>query len=442
MKRLSFILLTVLTSLSFTACNDDQALPNGYVVQTQEASKTIVLKGAAGPQQGYNTLIPDPFSHPVYISLQENGIPQLAGAYFDFYMTAYSRLDQMTEVPDYKADGWTDNADIVPGKCYWAKYYDNTVFRFMKLRVDYVEGNNVGIEYYVTDITQERPNENVNANNASDNPGADGLEIPHLNATGFFVPHYVDYDGKHIMNLAVEWNAAMRHSSWVAFSFDSTTSQDNVKRGDGWKWDPVIPAELGEVTEDDHKSDGYDKGHLCASEDRVYCKEANDQTFFYSNISPQIGSFNQKYWAKLEALIQKWGRSTQQGVFDKVYVAKGGTINKLIKNWTGKQKANDGLYPTANADGKTNPKSGNGLVVPQYYYMAILAEKDSKLQAIGFYVPHSEDLPSSPSTADLQKYTCSIDYLEEQTGLDFFCNLMDNIEDEVEASFRLEDWQW
>ena len=62
MKRLSFILLTVLTSLSFTACNDDQALPNGYVVQTQEASKTIVLKGAAGPQQGYNTLIPDPFS--------------------------------------------------------------------------------------------------------------------------------------------------------------------------------------------------------------------------------------------------------------------------------------------------------------------------------------------------------------------------------------------
>ena len=52
MKRLSFILLTVLTSLSFTACNDDQALPNGYVVQTQEASKTIVLKGAAGPQQG------------------------------------------------------------------------------------------------------------------------------------------------------------------------------------------------------------------------------------------------------------------------------------------------------------------------------------------------------------------------------------------------------
>ena len=125
-----------------------------------------------------------------------------------------------------------------------------------------------------------------------------------------------------------------------------------------------------------------------------------------------------------------------------MYVAKGGTINKLIKNWTGKQKANDGLYPTADADGKTNPKSKNGLVVPQYYYMAILAEKDGKLQAIGFLVPHSEDLPAKPTTEDLQKYTCSIDYLEEQTGLDFFCNLMDTIEDEVESAFRLEDWQW
>lgn len=432
----------MLTSLSFTACDDDQAMPNGYVSQTQEASQTIVLKGVTGPQQGYNTLIPDPFRHPIYISVQEDGTPQLAGAYFDFYMTACSRLDQMTEVPDYTADGWTDNADIVPGKCYWAKYYDNNVFRFMKLRVDYLEGNNVGVEYFMVSDTQERPNENKNANSDINNEAAQLLEIPRVNTTNFLAAHYVDYNEQHIMNLAIEWNAAMRHSSWVAFSFDSTTSQDNVKRGDGWKWDPMIPVNLGEVSEDDHKSDGYDKGHLCASEDRVYCKEANDQTFFYSNISPQIGSFNQKYWAKLEALIQKWGRSTQKGEYDKVYVAKGGTINKLIKDWTGKQKANDGQYPTANADGKTSPKSKNGLVVPQYYYMAILAEKDGKFQAVGFYVPHSEDLPGNPTTEDLQKYTCSIDNLEEQTGLDFFCNLMDTIEDEVEASFRLEDWQW
>lgn len=442
MKKFFLYITMAVTAMAFTACDDDQSQPNGYIANTTEGSKTIVLKGFTGYQDGYSTLIPDPFTRPLYISRTEGATPQFAGAYYDFYTTTSASLEEMKLPSSEDATVWQTNVDIMPGKCYWARYYDKEVFRFMKMRVAYIEGNNVGVEYIVVSDTQERPNENKNANSDIDDEAAQLLEIPRVNTTNYFAAHYVDYDKQHIMNLAIEWNAAMRHSSWVAFSFDSTTSQDNVKRGDGWKWDPVIPAELGKVTEDDHKSDGYDKGHLCASEDRVYCKEANDQTFFYSNISPQIGSFNQKYWAKLEALIQKWGRSTQQGVFDKVYVAKGGTINKLLKDWTGKQKANDGLYPTADADGKTNPKSKNGLVVPQYYYMAILAEKDGKLQAIGFYVPHSEDLPAKPTTEDLQKYTCSIDYLEEQTGLDFFCNLMDTIEDEVEASFRLEDWQW
>lgn len=430
------------TALSFTACDDDQSQPNGYIANTAEGSKTIVLKGFTGYQDGYNTLIPDPFTHPLYISKQEGAAPQFAGSYFDFNITSAASLNDM-KLPELEsAAEWQTNADIIAGKCYWARYYDNDVFRFMKFRVAYIEGNNVGIEYLVVDDTQERPNENKNANSDIDNPAATLLEMPRINTTNFLAAHYVDYNSQHIMNLAIEWNAAMRHSSWVAFSFDSTTSQDNVKRGDAWGWDPLIPVELGKVIEDDHKSDGYDKGHLCASEDRVYCKEANDQTFLYSNISPQIGSFNQKYWAKLEALIQKWGRSTQNGVYDKVYVAKGGTINKLLKDWTGKQKANDGLYPTADADGKSSPKSKNGLVVPAYYYMAILAEKDGKFQAIGFLVPHSEDLPAKPTTADLQAYTCSIAHLEEQTGIDFFCNLKDNVEREVESAFRLEDWQW
>lgn len=430
------------TALSFTACDDDQSQPNGYIANTADGSKTIVLKGFTGYQDGYNTLIPDPFTHPLYISKQEGAAPQFAGTYFDFNITSAASLNDM-KLPELEsAAEWQTNADIIAGKCYWARYYDNDVFRFMKFRVAYIEGNNVGIEYLVVDDTQERPNENKNANSDIDNPAATLLEMPRVNTTNFLAAHYVDYDNQHIMNLAIEWNAAMRHSSWVAFSFDSTTSQDNVKRGDAWGWDPLIPVELGKVIEDDHKSDGYDKGHLCASEDRVYCKEANDQTFLYSNISPQIGSFNQKYWAKLEALIQKWGRSTQNGVYDKVYVAKGGTINKLLKDWTGKQKANDGLYPTADADGKSSPKSKNGLVVPAYYYMAILAEKDGKFQAIGFLVPHSEDLPAKPTTADLQAYTCSIAHLEEQTGIDFFCNLKDNVEREVESAFRLEDWQW
>ena len=93
----------------------------------------------------------------------------------------------------------------------------------------------------------------------------------------------------------------------MAFEFDPITSQDNVKRTNEWEQDDPNIDNSVEVTESMHKSDGYDKGHICASEDRVYSTSANKQTFYYSNISPQIGSFNQKYWAALEKQVQTWG---------------------------------------------------------------------------------------------------------------------------------------
>lgn len=82
----------------------------------------------------------------------------------------------------------------------------------------------------------------------------------------------------------------------------------------------------------------------------------------------------------MEKQVQTWGRSTQQSVYDKVYVTKGGTINKLLTNFTGTLKANDQLYPTTDADGKTV----RGLIVPAYYYMAILSEKNGVYKTIGF----------------------------------------------------------
>ena len=39
------------------------------------------------------------------------------------------------------------------------------------------------------------------------------------------------------------------------------------------------------------------------------------------------------------------------------------------------------------------------------------------------------------------KYAISIDELEKRTGIDFFCNLPDNIENAVESSYYLSDWK-
>lgn len=427
MKKHLFILGLAL-ALFNVGCDDQNTIPNGYVQTTQEGASTLVLKGYENAALGFSVFQPEGFDSPFYIQDKK-----FAGNAYSFTQVAAARLDEMTTVPANVE--WQSDATVTAGAAYWARYAASTVYRFVKFRVSDINGNNVTIEYVVTDQTEERPNDNVNANTGYDNVSVTGYEIPHLNDQNVYADHYVTMDGVQILNYALEWDNTKRHANWVAFTFDTTTSADNVKRTDAWSVDPKLPAEM-QVQESDHKNDGFDKGHLCASEDRVYLKEANDQTFYYSNISPQLNDFNGGFWRKLETRVQTWGRSTADGVYDKVYVTKGGTLNKLLKNFKGTTV--DGGTPTTDANGFTI----HGLACPEYYYMAVLSQKDDVFHAIAFLVPHKEGMTRNPSSDELKEYVVSVDKLEEETGIDFFCNLPDVLENEVEAACNLKDWAW
>ncbi|HJF08056.1 DNA/RNA non-specific endonuclease [Phocaeicola coprocola] len=427
MKKHLFILGLAL-ALFNVGCDDQNTIPNGYVQTTQEGASTLVLKGYENAALGFSVFQPEGFDSPFYIQDKK-----FAGNAYSFTQVAAARLDEMTTVPANVE--WQSNATVTAGAAYWARYAASTVYRFVKFRVSDINGNNVTIEYVVTDQTEERPNDNVNANTGYDNVSVTGYEIPHLNDQNVYADHYVTMDGVQILNYALEWDNTKRHANWVAFTFDTTTSADNVKRTDAWSVDPKLPAEM-QVQESDHKNDGFDKGHLCASEDRVYLKEANEQTFYYSNMSPQLNDFNGGFWGKLEARVQTWGRSTAEGVYDKVYVTKGGTLNKLLKNFKGTTV--NGGTPTTDANGFTI----HGLACPEYYYMAVLSQKDDVFHAIAFLVPHKEGMTRNPSSDELKEYVVSVDKLEEETGIDFFCNLPDVLENEVEAAYNLNDWAW
>lgn len=427
MKKHLFILGLALTLFN-VGCDDQNTIPNGYVQTTQEGASTLVLKGYENAALGFSVFQPEGFDSPFYIQDKK-----FAGNAYSFTQVAAARLDEMTTVPANVE--WQSDATVTAGAAYWARYAASSVYRFVKFRVTDITGNNVTIEYVVTDQTEERPNDNVNANTGYDNVSVTGYEIPHLNDQNVYADHYVTMDGVQILNYALEWDNTKRHANWVAFTFDTTTSADNVKRTDAWSVDPKLPAEM-QVQESDHKNDGFDKGHLCASEDRVYLKEANEQTFYYSNMSPQLKDFNGGFWRKLETRVQTWGRSTADGVYDKVYVTKGGTLNKLLKNFKGTTV--DGGTPTTDANGFTI----HGLACPEYYFMAVLSQKDDVFHAIAFLVPHKEGMTENPSSDELKEYVVSVDKLEEETGIDFFCNLPDVLENEVEAACNLNDWAW
>lgn len=96
----------------------------------------------------------------------------------------------------------------------------------------------------------------------------------------------------------------------------------------------------------------------------------------------------------------------------------------------------------------TTDKNGftiKGLACPQYYFIALLGVKGDKYQAIGFKVEHRDDYgytydKNQAPVSVVKKCAFSIDELEEFTGIDFFCNLPDDIEAKVEAEWDPAYW--
>lgn len=273
---------------------------------------------------------------------------------------------------------------------------------------------------------------NENSNSWYGNATAMRLEMPALkkDRTGmYFITHEANINNTSTtktVNYSIEFDSTACHSRWVAFAFDDTTKQRHTSRSDAWASDPLLP-EACRLT--GYFPNPYNRGHLCASADRLFSTEGNQQTFYLSNMSPQLGNFNGGYWVVLESLIQSWGRF---GSFKKLYVCKGGTIEDT------QVKA---------AISCTNTKGSKVTVkVPKYYFMAILAETSKpSYQAIGFLMEHKDygyTSNNKPDTQDMKQHAMSIDKLEEMTGIDFFCNLNDAVENTVEKSYSENAWTW
>lgn len=248
------------------------------------------------------------------------------------------------------------------------------------------------------------------------------LEIPALKGGSMnqFITHTTKRNGKDYPTYSlVEYSYKYKHSYWIAYRFDNTTG-GNVGRNEAYKPDPELPSQYA-AKHNDYTNSGYTRGHLCASSDRQYSKEANQQTFYMSNISPQSGNgFNQSgsAWNTGEDKVQAWGYNISRST-DTLYVVKGGTIGEgMIKGYI-----------------------KNEIAIPKYFFMAVLFRSGDNYKAIGFYMPH-ENLKDDPDKKDPKKYLMSIDALEQETGIDFFHNLPDNIENTVEATYNVNDWQW
>lgn len=275
---------------------------------------------------------------------------------------------------------------------------------------------------------------NINANRSA-TAEASRLEIPRLvggNSIFLVKNAKLSDDGNDMfVNFCIEWDCNKKAQRWTAYRWDiNNTVDNNIGRTEAWAEDTDIPSDY-RSTFSNHTNNGYDRGHMLASEDRQCSASANAQTFLLSNMQPQLRKFhgsvnNVSYvWLNLERRLQNmykaWTKAYNSG--DTIYVVKGGTI------------ADDQILETK-----------KGIPVPKYFFVALLYKKANVnigykgYRAIGYWIEHTEG--NTASGTALNSYCVSIDNLEQKTGIDFFCNLPDEIEDKVESTCNLTQWGW
>ncbi len=197
-------------------------------------------------------------------------------------------------------------------------------------------------------------------------------------------------------------------AEWVAYILtrDQLNSSKH-ERHDYFTPDPAIKSQS--ATHRDFTGSGYTRGHLAPAADMAFDAKAGEESFYMSNISPQLLAFNAGIWRELEENVRDWARMD-----GKIHVVTGPVLSKGINNKIGK----------------------NRVSVPTMFYKVLLDLDEPIQKGIGFLIPNTR------SEISLRHYMVSIDSVERVTGIDFFnSNQPKERIETLEKSYQAELWK-
>lgn len=219
-----------------------------------------------------------------------------------------------------------------------------------------------------------------------------------------FLPTSTTGQVVHHQFYSLSYNEKYEQAEWVAYELTQNQLSSIPIKRPYFENDPKVKTQSAHYK--NFKNSGYNKGHLCPAGDRKFSVEAFNETFFTSNISPQTFEFNGGVWNRLEEKVRYWAQKYQ-----KLYIVTGGVLTPHLKT-IGSEK----------------------VAVPRYFYKIILYYNDPDIKAIAFLMPHEK------SDKALYQFATSIDEIEILTGIDFFPELPDEIENEIEKSSSYKNW--
>lgn len=199
---------------------------------------------------------------------------------------------------------------------------------------------------------------------------------------------------------------------WVAYRVEDVTPLPApAERPERFEVDARTVAR---VEPDAYTGSGYDRGHMAPNYAIAtrHDETAQRETFLMSNIVPQRHGLNAGLWKRLEMEIA----TSWPARFGEVWVLVGPVFGDRPKTLPGRAA-------------RAAP------AIPEACYMIVADESDGRVRTLAFILPQEP-----PAGAKLEDFLTTIDEVERRTGLDFFPELPDEVEREVEARRASRVW--
>lgn len=250
--------------------------------------------------------------------------------------------------------------------------------------------------------SKSKPNYQQNSNSSGSVP----LNVDKRN----FLPEDSESEIIHHSYYSLGYNEKLEVPNWVAYKLTEESLRiKNVPRADRFKTDPEVDHRSAKHS--DYSHSGYTRGHMAPAGDMAFSKDAMQESFYMSNMTPQIRTLNNGIWRELEENVRDWAYDN-----DEIYVVSGPLFYGKPSKYIGKSTK---------------------VAVPDAFFKAILDIEGSKQKSIGFIIPHEK------SDKHLREYAVTIDDIEKETDMDLFPDLIldDDKEENLESQMNVNQWQ-
>jgi endonuclease G, mitochondrial len=176
------------------------------------------------------------------------------------------------------------------------------------------------------------------------------------------------------------FNSNTKTPDWVSWTLTPDHAIGCVVRTNAFAADQSLPAS---AKPQDYAGSGYDQGHLANDADMSWDNQVEHESFYMSNMSPQLPSVNRGTWKNLESAVRAWVYSTKHA-----HTIYAGNI------------------------GGTKTIGASKVIVPDFLFKIVTDDVTKKSYA--FLFPHKDG-----DDSDYTKYQVTVADVEKATGLTF-----------------------